>query len=205
MSTTEPKTELKTPSATTLTTEPRPETVQVGDKVFERFLREEIILAQIENIAEQINEDLKDKNPLFVVILNGAMIFASDLYRRITIPSEFTSTRLKSYDGTLTTGTVKTLIPLTEDVAGRTVVVVEDIVDSGRTIERITQQLRDLGAADVRTAILLFKEEACQLKNPPITYCCFTIPDKFVVGYGLDYNEGGRGWRDIYTLATGSR
>lgn len=176
-------------------------TVQVGDKIFRRYIKKSDIDARITEIATEIDRDLAGENPLFVIILNGAFIFAADLYRAITIPSEITTTRLKSYSGTETTGAVKTIMPLQESVVDRTVVIIEDIVDSGLTIQKIIHQIKDLGAKDVRTAILLFKPDSCQIENPPIDYCAFKIPSKFIVGYGLDYDEAGRSFPDIYALA----
>lgn len=177
-----------------------PEVTLVHGRPFRRYLTEAEILEAVDRMAAQINEDLKDENPLFVVILNGAFIFAADLYRRIKIPSEITSTRLKSYDGTETTGSVKVLMPLYESPVGRTVVIVEDIVDSGYTIKQITEQLKNSGAKDVKTAILLHKPTACKVDGLELDYVAFEIPEKFIVGYGLDYDESARGLRDIYTL-----
>lgn len=179
--------------------------MKIKGKDFYPYLLMEEIADRNKKLADRINHDLTNKNPLFVVILNGAMIFAADLYRNITIPSEITSTRLKSYAGTESTGTIKTIMPLQEDIAGRTVIIVEDIVDSGATIKRIVKQAKDLGAAKVYTAVLLFKKEACKIKDLHLDYVGFEIPDKFVVGYGLDYDEQGRNLRDIWALSEGSR
>lgn len=179
--------------------------MRIKDKDFEPYLSEQKISDRIKELASKINHDLTNKNPLFIVILNGAMFFATDLYRQITIPSEITSTRLKSYTGTQSTGTIKTIMPLQEDIAGRTIVIVEDIVDSGITIKKITSQIKDLGANEVYSAVLLFKKEACKDQNLHLDYVGFEIPDKFVVGYGLDYDEQGRNLDSIYVLAKGSR
>lgn len=179
--------------------------VKIKDKTFEKFITNDEISTRIKELAKQINRDLAGKNPLFVVVLNGAMFFAVDLFLNITIPAEITSTRLKSYAGTKSTGTIKTIMPLQEDIADRTVVIVEDIVDSGTTIERIIKQVKDLGAAKVYTAILLFKKEACKIPSLKLNYVGFIIPDNFVIGHGFDYDEQGRNLPDIYALKEGSR
>ncbi len=179
--------------------------IKIKDKEFMPFILEANIKKRVKELGSEISQDLANKNPLFIVVLNGAMFFAVDLFFNITIPAEITSTRLKSYAGTQSTGKIKTIMPLQEDVADRTVVIVEDIVDSGATIERIVKQVKDLGAADVRIAVLLFKKEACKIQNLHLDYVGFEIPDKFVVGHGFDYDEEGRNLRDIYAISNGSR
>ncbi|MBQ0057836.1 MAG: hypoxanthine phosphoribosyltransferase [Bacteroidales bacterium] len=176
--------------------------VKVSDKTFRPYLSEEQILTEVRRVAARISEDLKDEHPLFVCVLNGAFIFAADLFRMITIPdAEITFIRMKSYVGTETTGKVKTIAGLHESVVDRTVVVVEDIVDSGYTMERLVHQLKDdLGAKDVRVAVLLNKPNARKVDNLKIDYCCLEIPNDFIVGYGLDYNEQGRNLKDIYVV-----
>lgn len=180
-------------------------TIKIKDKTFEKHILRSGIAARIAKLAKQISHDLAGKNPLFVVVLNGAMFFGSELFLNITIPAEITSTRLKSYTGTKSTGTIKTIMPLQEDIAGRTVVIIEDIVDSGATIERIIKQVKDLGATEVYTAVLLFKEEACKNPDLKLDYVGFIVPDKFVIGHGFDYDEQGRNLPDIYVLKEGSR
>lgn len=179
--------------------------IKIKDKEFEVFLSEEKLTNRIKELGDKITNDLFDKNPLFIVVLNGAMFFGVELFLNINAPAEITTTRLKSYAGTKSTGKIKTIMPLQEDIAGRTIVIVEDIVDSGTTIQRIVQQVKDLGAAEVYTAILLFKKEACKVKDLHLDYVGFEVPDKFVVGHGFDYDERGRNLRDVYALATGSR
>ena len=176
------------------------ETIQVSDRIFKPYLSQEQILAEVARIAKQMNEDLDGKNPLLICVLNGAFIFAADLYRRLTIPSQITFMRMKSYVGTETTGKVKTISNLLESVVDRTVVIVEDIVDSGYTMQRMVQQLRDLGAKEVRVAVLLNKPRARKVEGLNIDYCCLEIPNDFIVGYGLDYNEEGRNLPDIYVV-----
>ena len=174
--------------------------IQVSDRLFKPYLSQEQILAAVDKVAEQINRDLADENPIFICVLNVAFIFAADLYRRITFPSQMTFMRMKSYEGTETTGTVKTIASLHESVVGRTVVIVEDIVDSGYTMQRMIAQLQDLGAKTVKVAVLLNKPNARKVEGLNIDYCCLEIPNDFIVGYGLDYNEEGRNLPDIYVV-----
>lgn len=175
--------------------------IQVSDKIFKPYLSQEQILAAVDGVAKQMNEDLSGKNPIFICVLNGAFIFAADLYRRINFPSQMTFMRMKSYEGTSTTGKVKTISSLHESVVGRTVVIVEDIVDSGYTMQRMIAQLKDLGASDVKVAVLLNKPNARKVEGLKVDYCCLEIPNDFIVGYGLDYNEEGRNLPDIYVVA----
>ena len=175
--------------------------IQVDDLMFKPYLSHEQILAEVDRVAARINSELADKNPLFLCVLNGAFIFAADLFRRITIPdSEITFVRMKSYDGLSTTGTVRALSSIPEEVAGRTIVIVEDIVDSGYTLERMVRWLKELGAVDVRIAVLLNKPKARKVEGLHVDYCCLEIPNDFIVGYGLDYNEKGRNLPDIYVV-----
>ena len=176
--------------------------VQVSDKIFKPYLSQEQILAEVDKVAAKINEDLADKNPMFLCTLNGAFVFAADLYRRFNYKSQITFMRLKSYMGTETTGKVNILYNLYESVEGRTVVVIEDIVESGYTLQALKEKLKGLGAVDVRVAVLLRKPNAIKVKDLHIDYCCFEIPDDFIVGYGLDYNEEGRNLPDIYVVET---
>lgn len=174
--------------------------IQVSDRKFKPYLSQEQILAEVDRVAAQINHDLADKNPLFICVLNGAFVFAADLYRRITFPSQITFMRMKSYVGTETTGKVKTISNLLESVVDRIVVIVEDIVDSGYTLQRMVNQLKDLGAKDVHIAVLLNKPNARKVEGLNVEYCCLEIPNDFIVGYGLDYNEEGRNLPDIYVV-----
>ena len=179
------------------------QTIRVSDREFKHYLSQEQILAEVSRIAAQISTDLADKSPLFVCVLNGAFVFASDLFRRITIPdAEITFIRMKSYVGTQTTGKVKTITGLLESVVDRTVVIVEDIVDSGYTMERLIHQLKDdLGAKEVKVACLLSKPNALKVKDLKLDYVAMEIPNDFIVGYGLDYNEQGRNLPDIWVVA----
>lgn len=174
--------------------------IKVSDRTFKPYLSQEQILAEVERVAAQINEDLADKNPIFICVLNGAFVFAADLYRRITIPSQITFMRMKSYVGTETTGKVKTISNLHESVVDRNVVIIEDIVDSGFTLHRMVNQLKDLGAKEVHISVLLNKPNARKVEGLNVEYCCLEIPNDFIVGYGLDYNEEGRNLPDIYVV-----
>ncbi len=174
-------------------------TIKVIDKEFEVTIPEETILKAIDRIAGEINRDMKDKNPLFVCVLNGAFMFAADLMKRITVPCEISFVKVASYKGTSTTGAVKQLIGFNEQVEGRTVIVLEDIVDTGNTMEMIIADIRGHKPAEVKIATMLFKPEA-YTKSIPVDYVGLDIPNEFIIGYGLDYNGQARNLKDIYTL-----
>ncbi len=176
------------------------EKVQVLDKTFELYIPQEQIHQAIDNLADKLNKDLKGKNVIFIAILNGAFIFAADLYRRIKIPSIITFVKVASYQGTTTTGKVKRLIGINENVEDMTVVVLEDIVDTGVTMEQILKQLRGYEPKEIFIATMFFKKEAFT-KDFPIHYIGIEIPNKFIVGYGLDYDGYGRNLKDIYVLS----
>lgn len=173
--------------------------IKVIDKIFETSIDENQILRAIDMVAQKINTELAGKNPLFVCVLNGAFMFAADLMKRITIPCEITFVKVASYAGTATSGDVKKLIGFNESVAGRTVVILEDIVDTGNTIAKLFEELKTYQPADVRVATLLFKPDAC-VHDIKLDYVALEIPNEFIVGYGLDYDGQGRNLRDIYTL-----
>lgn len=174
-------------------------TVTIKDKEFSVSISAEKIQEAVANVAEQINWDLAGKDPLFLVVLNGAFMFAADLMRHVTIPCEITFIKLSSYEGTQSTGVVKEIFGLNESVAGRTVVVVEDIVDTGITMERIVTSLREKGAFDIRVATFFLKPDSLK-RDVPLNYVALKIPNQFVVGYGLDYDGYGRNLKEIYTL-----
>ena len=174
-------------------------TVKVLDKEFGLYIPQEKIEADIQTVAEKINRDLDGKNPLFLVVLNGAFMFASELFKRLTIPCEISFVKLSSYAGTETTNVVRELIGLDHPLNGRHVVVVEDIVDTGHTMRYTLQKLRDLKAADVRIATLFFKPNNFQY-DYPIDYKGMDIGNEFIVGYGLDYDQQGRNLPDIYKI-----
>jgi len=175
------------------------ETIKVKDKEFRLLLSAESIQVAIENVAEKINKDLKGKNPLFLAVLNGSFMFASDLMKKVTIPCEVCFVKLASYQGMESGGKVKEVFGLSEHIEGRTVVIVEDIVDSGRTMQQLLSSLASRNPAEIRIATFLHKPEAmlCDLK---LDYVAFEISNDFVVGFGLDYDGYGRNFGQVYTL-----
>jgi hypoxanthine phosphoribosyltransferase len=175
-------------------------TIKVKDKDFEISIDASAIEAAVQKMAIEINRDYGDKNPLFLAILNGSFIFAADLIRKITIPCQISFVKLSSYSGTASTEEVKELIGLNEDITGRHVVIVEDIVDTGITLEKLLKDLEKFKAASVKLACLTFKKEAFK-KSFRIDYLGLTIPNEFIVGYGLDYDGYGRNLPDIYKVA----
>lgn len=174
--------------------------VKIHDKEFKLFISHEKIQSVVDGMAEKMNNDLNGKNPLFLCILNGSFMFAAELFKRIDfVESEISFVKLASYSGDQTTGNVKQLIGLNEDIEGRTVVVLEDIVDTGITIDNILLQLHGLNPKEVYIATLLLKPEALQ-KDVELNYVGMEIPNDFIVGYGLDYDGFGRNLIDIYTV-----
>jgi len=175
------------------------DSIQIKDKQFTLSIPECEIIAAVKKVALQINSDLKGTNPLFICVLNGAFMFASDLMKEIDFPCEITFIKLSSYEGLYTSGSVKEIIGLNESVVGRNVVVVEDIVDTGITMERILESLIAKGAKDIHVATFLQKPDALQ-RNIKIDYIAMKIPNHFIVGYGLDYDGYGRNLKNIYTV-----
>ncbi len=173
--------------------------VQVRELVFEKFIGREEIDAAVQQVADGINRDFEGKNPLLLAILNGAFMFASDLMRKITVPCEITFVKFASYAGTSTTSIVKELIGVDEDLKNRHVIIVEDIVDTGITMEKLLHDVREKNPAGVKVACFCFKPEAFQ-KDFMIDYVGLTIPNDFIVGYGLDYDGYGRNLPDIYKV-----
>ena len=173
--------------------------VTVIDKNFSTYLSEKDLQDRIKQMAEAINRDYQGKKPLFIGILNGAFMFASDLFKHLTIEAEITFIKLASYKGMKSTGNVVTSIGLDHDLYGRDVVIVEDIIDTGKTLHKFLPQLQHQQPASLRIAALLHKPEALQFPLN-IDYVGFSIPNKFVVGYGLDYNGMGRNLKEIYQL-----
>ncbi|MEN8118027.1 MAG: hypoxanthine phosphoribosyltransferase [Bacteroidota bacterium] len=174
--------------------------VKIHDKEFELFIPYEKIRSVVEKMAEKMNNDLAGKDPLFLCILNGSFMFATELYKRINfVESEISFVKLASYQGDKTTGKVKQLIGVNEIVEGRTVVVLEDIVDTGITIDNIQKQLVKLKPKEVKIATLLLKPDALQ-KEVNLDYVGIEIPNDFIVGYGLDYDGYGRNLLDIYSI-----
>lgn len=174
-------------------------TVRILDKEFELCIPSEKIQEVVARMAGQMNADLAGNEVVFMPILNGAFMFASDLLRRIGFACQISFLRLASYEGTASSGSVKQLIGITEKLHGKTVVVIEDIVDSGQTLDYILRQLSAYEPAEIRVAALLFKPESYRYSYP-IQYTGMEIPAQFVVGYGLDYEGYGRNLEDIYQL-----
>lgn len=173
--------------------------IKVHDKCFEIYLNATEIQEKIISIADTINDKYKDKKPLFLAILNGSFMFAADLFKHVNIPAEICFIKLASYKGTKSTGNVITAIGLDMDVKDRHIIIVEDIIDTGKTLSEFLPQLKNLQPASIKICTLLHKYEAT---IHPVTpdMACFKIPNKFVVGYGLDYDGLGRNYPDIYQL-----
>ena len=176
------------------------DTIQLKDLTFKPHIGSAEIATAVKNVAARINEDLAGKNPLFLCVLNGAFVFAADLFREITIPgAEIAFIRMKSYIGTQSTGEVQVVSGLTEDITGRTVVIVEDIVDTGHTLKQLKSILQECNPAEIKVATLLFKPESLKC-DVTIDYVALDIPPAFIVGYGLDYDDLGRNLKDIYSI-----
>lgn len=173
--------------------------VKVKDKTFRTFIPEAEIQQRVKAVADKLNEDLKDKNPLFLAVLNGSFVFAADLMRMITIPCEISFVKLASYQGTVSSGKIKEVIGINEDLKGRTVVIVEDIIDTGFTMKRMLEQLGTRYPESLHICTLLVKPGKLQVPLN-IEYAVMEIPNDFIVGYGLDYDQQGRNLRDIYTI-----
>ena len=171
----------------------------VHNKTFIPYLPESIILEKIKELSNQLHTDYAGKKPLFIAILNGSFMFAADLFKVLTIEAEICFIKLASYKGTKSTGQVITAIGLDIDITNRHVIILEDIIDTGKTMNAFLPQLRNQQPASLKVAVLLHKPDATVF---PITidYCCFSIPNKFVLGYGLDFDGLGRNIRELYQL-----
>lgn len=175
------------------------ETIQVKDRVFVPFIKEEQLQKEVKRVAQEINRDYKDKEPLFLCILNGAFMFAADLLKNVSVPCNVSFVKVASYSGTDTTGKVKELMGLQESVEGRHVIIVEDIVDTGYTMRDILESLEEKNAASVEVCALLCKPDKLKV-DLKLKYLALNIPNGFIVGYGLDYDGFGRNSRDIYQI-----
>lgn len=173
--------------------------IRVKDRNFKLFLTKETIEKRISETARLINEELHDKNPLFLAVLNGSFMFASDLMKQVSIPCEISFVKLASYEGMQQGGKIREVFGLSERIDGRTVVIIEDIVDSGKTMQQLLDSLYTRNPAEIRIATFLFKPAAltCPLK---LDYVAFEIPNDFVVGYGMDYDGFGRNLDQVYTV-----
>lgn len=175
------------------------QTVTCHDKSFKLYLPEAEILNDIKTVAQKLNEDYADKQPIFVAILNGSFMFAADLLKEVIIPCEISFVKVASYLNTASTGQVKELVGLKEDITGRHVVLLEDIVDTGNTMVALFETLKSQNPASLEIATLLQKPE-CLQHELEVKYVGREIPNEFVIGYGLDYNGLGRNLRNIYTV-----
>lgn len=175
--------------------------MKIKDKEFEVYLGKNEIEQRIEKIAEQINQDYAHRTPLFVAVLNGSFMFAADLMKQIKVPAEISFIKLNSYHKTHSSGKVKELVGLDENIFGRHLIIVEDIVDTGLTIKHLLDELQELGPKSIEVATLLHKPEAT-VENLRLQYVGFEIPNRFVVGYGLDYDGQGRNLNDLYSLVS---
>ncbi len=173
--------------------------IRVHDKSFEPYLSADEIIEKVSLIASRLNEDYEGKRPLFIAILNGAFMFASDLFKQVKIDAEICFIKLASYKGTKSSGQVITAIGLDMDLFNRHIIIIEDIVDTGKTLNVFLPQLKNQQPASLKIAALLHKPES-SIYPLKIDYLGFTIPNKFVVGYGLDYDGLGRNIAEIYKL-----
>ena len=175
------------------------DTVKIKDKTFRVSIPEEEIKKRVKVLAARISHDMEGKNPLFLAVLNGAYVFAADLMREITIPCEISFVKLASYQGTVSTGKITEVLGINEDLTDRVVVIVEDIVDTGLTMKRMVENLGTRRPAEVHICTLLLKPDKLQVPLD-IEYVAMEIPNEFIVGYGLDYDQQGRNLKDIYTV-----
>ncbi len=173
--------------------------VKIKDKTFATSISAAEIQVRVKELAARINHDMEGKNPLLLGVLNGSFIFAADLMREITIPCEVSFVKLASYQGTTSTGKVHEVLGINEDLAGRHVIIVEDIVDTGRTMKQMIESLGTRHPASVHICTLFVKPEKLE-EQLDIEYAAFSIPNDFIVGYGLDYDQQGRNLPEIYTL-----
>ena len=173
--------------------------IKVNDKTFGISIPEAEIKRSVKAVADQISRDMEGKNPLLLGVLNGAFIFAADLMRELTIPCEISFVKLASYQGTTSTGKVTEVLGINEDLTGRHVIIVEDIVDTGLTMKRMVETLGTRNPASVDICALLVKPDKLQVELE-LKYVAMRIPNEFIVGYGLDYDQQGRGLKDIYTV-----
>ena len=173
--------------------------VKILDKTFKTSIPEAEIRKRVKAVADRINRDMADKNPILIAVLNGSFIFAADLMRMLTIPSEISFVKLASYEGTTSSGKITEVLGINEDLSGRTVIIVEDIVDTGLTMKRMIETLGTRNPASIHVCTLLVKPDKLTV-DLNIEYAAMEIPNDFIVGYGLDYDQQGRNLPDIYTV-----
>ncbi len=173
--------------------------VTLGDLSFELFITEDDILKKVKELAQKLTSDYKDKNPIMLCVLNGSFIFTADLVRYMDMDCDVQFVKIISYEGTKSTGSIEEVLAPTTDIKGRDILIIEDIVDTGNTLSAYIPKLKEKFPNSIKIVSLLFKKEA--LVNPvTVDYYGFDIPNKFVVGYGLDYNQRGRNLKGIYQL-----
>jgi hypoxanthine phosphoribosyltransferase len=173
--------------------------VKIKDKTFKTSIDAATIQEHIKEVAARINKDFEGKNPLFLSVLNGAFMFTADLMKLVTIPCEVSFVKLASYQGTISTGKIKEVLGINEDLTGRHIIIVEDIVDTGRTMHQMMEGLGARNPGSIDICALFVKPD--KLEEPiDIKYSAFSIPNDFIVGYGLDYDQQGRNLPEIYTL-----
>ena len=173
--------------------------IRIKDKTFKTSITEAEIKERVKAVAQQISKDMEGKTPLFLGVLNGSFIFAADLMREMTIPCEISFVKLASYQGTTSTGKIHEVLGINENLSGRTVIIVEDIVESGQTMKRMIESLGTRNPSSVHICTLFFKPDKLQ-EELTLDYVAFRIPDDFIVGYGLDYDHQGRELKDVYTI-----
>ena len=175
------------------------QSIRIHDKIFVPYLTREEIETGVKDLAAKLDADYKAERPLFISILNGSFMFAAELFKSLTMPSEICFIKLASYKGTTSAGHVITSIGLDAEIKGRHVIILEDIIDTGTTLSQFLPQLHHQNPSSLRIACLLHKTDAT-LHDVQPDYCCFSIPNKFVVGYGLDYDGLGRNIPAVYQL-----
>lgn len=175
------------------------DTIQLEDKVFKKSIESSQIQEQIQRIAHEINSCKFSHDVIFIAVLNGAFMFATDVVRRINFPCRISFLKLASYLGSSSTGAVKQLVGINEELKNKSIIVLEDIVDTGHTLDTVLKQLKSFDPAEIKIASLLYKPDACK-HDFKIDHVGFTIPNDFIVGFGLDYNGLGRNLDDIYTI-----
>lgn len=174
--------------------------IRLKDKVFEVTIPEKTILEAVDRLAKQLHDDYADKNPVFVVVLSGAFVFAADVIRAIDFPCQMAFTKLTSYSGISSTGKIIEQLPVTENVRDRHVVIIEDIVETGYSMQFLKERLAESNPASVEICAFSTKPERCKVEGLNVKYVGMRLPEAFIVGYGLDYDGLGRELRDIYSL-----
>jgi hypoxanthine phosphoribosyltransferase len=174
--------------------------MKIKELEFNEFISESKVLESVQTLAEKISRDYESLTPVFLPVLNGSFMFAADLIKRVTIPSRVSFVKVSSYQGTASSGQLKTLVGLDESLFNQNILIVEDIVDTGFTLEKLMAELKSLGVKSVEVVTLLRKAPARE-KNVHVKYVGFDINDEFVLGYGLDYDGLGRNFKDIYKAA----